>query len=55
MVFMTRLNPFVYNDAISLVGGFFGMGYPKLMCATLLGISQFFIIIAIVNESSGPW
>lgn len=54
-VFMTRLNPFLSNDAISLIAGFLRMGYPKFMGATLLGISPLIIIIAIVNKSSGPW
>lgn len=54
-VFITRLNPFLSNDAVSLLGGFLRMGYLRFMGATLLGISPLILVIAVVNESSGPW
>jgi len=54
-VFITRLNPFLSNDAVSLIGGFLRMGYPKFIGATLLGISPLILVIAVLNESSGPW
>jgi uncharacterized membrane protein YdjX (TVP38/TMEM64 family) len=54
-VFITRLNPFLSNDAISFVGGFLRMGYLRFMGATVLGISPLILVIALLNQSSGPW
>lgn len=54
-VFVTRLNPFLSNDAISFVCGILRMGYLRFMGATLLGISPLILVIAILNQSSGPW
>ncbi len=38
-VFITRLNPFLSNDAISFVAGMLRMGYWKFISATLAGIA----------------
>lgn len=38
-VIVTRLNPFLSNDAISFVGGILRMGYWKFIGATILGIA----------------
>jgi uncharacterized membrane protein YdjX (TVP38/TMEM64 family) len=54
-VFVTRLNPFLSNDAISFVGGILRMGYLRFMSATILGISPLILVIAILNQSNGPW
>lgn len=51
-VVVTRLNPFLSNDAISFVGGMLRMGYWKFIGATLLGISPLIIFIAIMGESN---
>ena len=50
-VFVTRLNPFLSNDAISFVGGLLQMGYWKFIRATLVGIAPLTIFIAIFGEN----
>ncbi len=50
-VFITRLNPFLSNDAISFVGGILKMGYRKFISATLIGIAPLIIFIAILGKS----
>lgn len=50
-VVITRLNPFLSNDAISFVGGLLNMGYWKFIGATLLGIAPLTLFIAIFGES----
>jgi uncharacterized membrane protein YdjX (TVP38/TMEM64 family) len=54
-VFVTRLNPFLSNDAISFVGGILRMGYLRFIGATVLGICPLILVIAIFNQSSGQW
>lgn len=54
-VIITRLNPFLSNDAISFVAGLLRMGYMRFMGATLLGILPLILVLAILNESQGPW
>lgn len=54
-VSITRLNPFLSNDAISFVAGLLRMGYWRFMGATLLGILPLTVVLAIINESQGPW
>ncbi|WP_424494338.1 TVP38/TMEM64 family protein [Salinimicrobium sp. GXAS 041] len=51
-VIVTRLNPFLSNDAISFVGGILKMGYWKFIGATLIGIAPLTIFIAIIGESN---
>lgn len=51
-VFITRLNPFLSNDAISFVAGILHMGYRKFLAATLLGIAPLTALIAILGESN---
>lgn len=51
-VIITRLNPFLSNDAISFVGGMLKMGYWKFIGATLIGILPLTLFIAIVGKST---
>jgi len=51
-VIITRLNPFLSNDAISFVGGMLKMGYWRFIAATIVGILPLTIFIAIVGEST---
>lgn len=51
-VIVTRLNPFLSNDAISYIGGILRMGYWRFMGATLLGITPLTIFIAYLGENS---
>lgn len=51
-IIVTRLNPFLSNDAISFVAGILKMGYWKFMGATVLGILPLTIFIAIIGEST---
>ena len=51
-VIITRLNPFLSNDAISFVGGILKMGYWKFTGATLLGITPLIIFIAFLGKST---
>lgn len=51
-VIVTRLNPFLSNDAISFVGGMLKMGYWRFIGATLLGIAPLTVLIAIMGKSN---
>lgn len=51
-VFVTRLSPFLSNDAISFVGGMLRMGYWRFISATLLGIFPLTVLIAFLGESN---
>lgn len=51
-VFITRLTPFLSNDAISFVGGILRMGYWKFIGATLAGITPLVVLIAYFGESN---
>jgi len=51
-VIVTRLNPFLSNDAISFVGGMLKMGYWKFIGATLVGILPLTIFIAVLGQST---
>lgn len=51
-VIVTRLNPFLSNDAISFVAGILKMGYWKFIGATLLGIAPLTLFIAIIGKST---
>ena len=50
-VFLTRLNPFLSNDAISFVAGILGMGYWRFMAATLFGIAPLTLLLALTGEN----
>ena len=51
-VIVTRINPFLSNDAISFVGGILKIGYWKFIGATLVGIAPLTIFIAIIGDST---
>lgn len=51
-IFITRLNPFLSNDAISFVGGILKMSYRKFITATIAGIAPLTIFIAILGKST---
>ena len=51
-VFVTRLNPFLSNDAISFVGGLLRMGYWKFIGSTLVGITPLTLFIAYFGGST---
>lgn len=51
-VIVTRLNPFLSNDAISFVAGILRMGYWKFIGATLVGIAPLALFIAIIGRST---
>lgn len=51
-VIVTRLAPFLSNDAISIVGGMLRMGYWRFIGATLLGITPLTIFIAWLGQNN---
>ena len=51
-VIVTRLNPFLSNDAISFVAGILQLGYWKFIGATLIGIAPLTIFIAVIGDST---
>ncbi len=51
-VVVTRVNPFLSNDAISFVGGILNMGYWRFIGATMLGITPLTVFIAIVGRNT---
>lgn len=51
-VIITRISPFLSNDAISFVAGILRMGYWRFIGATLLGISPLTLLIAFLGESN---
>ncbi len=51
-VIITRINPFLSNDAISFVGGILRMGYWKFIGATVAGIAPLVTLIAILGENT---
>lgn len=51
-VIITRINPFLSNDAISLVAGILKMGYIKFITATMIGIAPLILFIAIIGRST---
>jgi len=51
-VTITRINPFLSNDAISFVAGILKMEYWKFISATILGISPLLIFIAFVGTNT---
>lgn len=51
-VIVTRLSPFLSNDAISIIAGMLRMGYWKFIASTLLGIIPLTATIAILGENN---
>lgn len=51
-VIVTRLNPFLSNDAISFVAGVLQMGYWRFIGATLVGIAPLTLFIAVIGKST---
>ncbi|WP_040664594.1 TVP38/TMEM64 family protein [Nafulsella turpanensis] len=52
-VVVTRLAPFLSNDAISFVGGMLRMGYWRFIGATMLGIVPLTAVIAFFGRDTG--
>jgi len=50
-VAITRINPFLSNDAISFVAGLLRMNYFKFITATLLGIGPLTLLIALTGSN----
>lgn len=50
-VVITRINPFLSNDAISFIGGILKMNYWKFILATTAGIAPLIFLIAITGEN----
>lgn len=50
-VAITRLNPFLSNDAVSFVGGILEMKYLKFLYATILGVSPLILLICATGEN----
>ena len=51
-VVVTRINPFLSNDAISFVAGILKMGYWRFIGATMLGIAPLTIFIAYIGQNT---
>lgn len=51
-IVITRINPFLSNDAISFVAGILKMNYWKFIPATLLGISPLIALIALTGQNT---
>jgi uncharacterized membrane protein YdjX (TVP38/TMEM64 family) len=51
-VAITRINPFLSNDAISFVAGIYKMNYWKFIFATLLGISPLIFLITLMGTNT---
>jgi len=51
-IIITRLNPFLSNDAISFVAGLLKMGYWRFIGATIIGILPLTILIAILGKTT---
>ena len=50
-VVVTRLSPFLSNDAVSFVGGLLRMGYWRFITATLIGILPLTLLIAYLGQN----
>ncbi len=51
-IIITRINPFLSNDAISFAGGLLRMSYWKFIAATLAGITPLILYIAIISRDT---
>lgn len=52
IIFITRLSPFLYNDALSLISGILKMNYWKFISANLAGIAPIILITAFLDGST---
>jgi uncharacterized membrane protein YdjX (TVP38/TMEM64 family) len=52
-VIVTRISPFLSNDAISIIAGMLRMGYWKFIGSTLLGILPLTLFIAFLGGKNG--
>lgn len=50
-VVITRINPFLSNDAISFVAGILKMNYFKFISSSALGIAPLIVLIAITGKN----
>ncbi len=50
-IVITRINPFLSNDAISFVAGILKMTYWKFISATAVGIAPLILLIAITGKN----
>lgn len=51
-VVITRISPFLSNDAISFVAGILKMNYWKFISATAMGITPLILLIAITGQNT---
>jgi|TARA_R110002096_G_scaffold272470_1_gene466181 uncharacterized membrane protein YdjX (TVP38/TMEM64 family) len=51
-IIVTRVSPFLSNDAISIIAGMLRMGYWRFIASTMLGILPLTVIIAILGENN---
>ena len=51
-IVITRINPFLSNDAISFVAGILKMSYWKFISATAVGITPLISLIAITGQNT---
>lgn len=51
-IFITRINPFLSNDAVSLISGILKMNYWQFILASITGITPLIILIAIFGETT---
>lgn len=51
-IFITRLNPFLSNDAVSLASGILKIGYWKFCLASIAGVTPLIICIAFFGEGT---
>lgn len=51
-IMVTRISPFLSNDAVSFVAGILRMGYIRFIGATLLGIFPLTVLIAFLGENN---
>ncbi len=51
-VVITRINPFLSNDAISFVAGILKMNFLKFISATAVGITPLILLIAITGHNT---
>jgi uncharacterized membrane protein YdjX (TVP38/TMEM64 family) len=52
-VIVTRISPFLSNDAISIIAGMLRMGYGKFIGSTMLGILPLTLFIAFLGGENG--
>ncbi|ART80383.1 TVP38/TMEM64 family protein [Oceanisphaera avium] len=51
-IIVTRINPFLSNDAISFVAGLLRMSYWKFIAASLVGIAPLTVYLAAMGQST---